>query len=70
MDDKLIDSASAWSPEEDGIYVGDRPNYNSRQWNVIEQRLHLHSEKYQMLIIQFLKLYFIIIKFNSAVLPL
>ena len=46
LQDKLLDDQTQfWSPEEDGLYVGLPPHCSRRQWNVVESRLHLHSNK-------------------------
>ena len=43
LHEKVEDVTRMWSPEEDGLYVGEPPPYPQRKWMVAEQRLLLHS---------------------------
>jgi len=45
LDDKVEDVARMWSPEEDGLYVGDPPGYPQWKWALVEQRLFRHSRR-------------------------
>lgn len=43
LEEKLEDVTELWSPEEDGLYVGQPPKCARHRWRILERRLVTHA---------------------------